>query len=266
MFSPHYFRALQHRPQTTSPWSHCALNVCLYQPRRKHWALSEYAAQPQPGRLQLGGSRIQWRDGALHVDIDERTAPWRRPLRGTVILRPQGPSFAPQRLHPSRPHHWCAVAPCARAEVHLSAPHAHWQGRAYHDANWGGEPLARAFAGWHWQRAWHPEGTWVHYAPRLLDGPAPVPVSTLFRPDGTSAHLAAPPLTPMPNTLWKLQRQCGGTGGEVRRLEDTPFYSRSHLDLALPHGTAQAMHEQLDLRRYTRPWVQFLLPFRMRRG
>lgn len=265
VFSPHYSRALAGRPQTTSPWAHCALNVCLYQPRRQHWALSEVEARPQPDRLQLRGSRVAWRDGALHVHIDERTAPWGRPLRGTVIVQPQGPSFAPQRLHPTRPHHWCAVAPCARAQVRLEAPNLQWEGRAYHDANWGGEPLARGFTGWHWQRAWHPEGTWVHYAPRLLGAPTPAPVSALYRPDGTSAHLPAPQLSPLPRTLWGVERQCGGTGRETRRLEDTPFYSRSHLEVALPQGPVQAMHEQLDLQRYTQPWVQFLLPFRMRR-
>ena len=266
VFSPHYSRALAQRPQTTSPWAHCALNVALYRPGRSHWALSEYETRPDPTRLQLGASRVAWRQGALHVQVDERTAPWGRPLRGEVILQPQGPSFAPQRLHPSRPHHWCPVAPCARVQVHFDTPGVRWTGRAYHDANWGNEPLGRAFMGWHWQRTWHPEGTWVHYAPRLRDAPAPAALSTLYRPDGSSLVLPAPDTAPLPRSAWGVERQGSGAVRELRRLEDTPFYSRSHVEIALPHGRAQAMHEQLDLQRYNQPWVQFLLPFRIRRG
>ena len=50
-------------------------------------------------------------------------------------------------------------------------------------------------------------------------------------------------------------------------LEDTPFYNRS---LVAAHWQGQpvlAMHESLDLGRFTQPIVQAMLPFRMpRRG
>jgi carotenoid 1,2-hydratase len=49
----------------------------------------------------------------------------------------------------------------------------------------------------------------------------------------------------------------------VKTLEDTPFYTRSKIQVEGGHF----MHESLDLRRFRQAWVQFLLPFRMpRRG
>ena len=47
----------------------------------------------------------------------------------------------------------------------------------------------------------------------------------------------------------------------MKTLEDTPFYTRSEIQV----GGGQFMHESLDLHRFCRPWVQFLLPFRMPR-
>ena len=46
----------------------------------------------------------------------------------------------------------------------------------------------------------------------------------------------------------------------VKTLEDTPFYSRSVLS-----GDHAMMHESLDLDRFSKTWVQCLLPFRMPR-
>jgi carotenoid 1,2-hydratase len=47
-----------------------------------------------------------------------------------------------------------------------------------------------------------------------------------------------------------------------KTLEDTPFYTRSHL---LDASGNSVMHESLDLGRFSSKWVQRLLPFRMRK-
>ena len=51
----------------------------------------------------------------------------------------------------------------------------------------------------------------------------------------------------------------------MRTLEDTPFYSRSRIAASLGGERLEGVHEGLDLQRFTRPWVQALIPFRMRR-
>jgi carotenoid 1,2-hydratase len=48
-------------------------------------------------------------------------------------------------------------------------------------------------------------------------------------------------------------------------LEDTPFYARSVLETEVFGKRATAMHESLSLTRFSKPWVQAMLPFRMPR-
>ena len=50
----------------------------------------------------------------------------------------------------------------------------------------------------------------------------------------------------------------------VRKLEDTPFYSRTQVRMSgSAHG--EGVHESLDLDRFQSPWVRALIPMRMRR-
>jgi carotenoid 1,2-hydratase len=51
----------------------------------------------------------------------------------------------------------------------------------------------------------------------------------------------------------------------VRTLEDTPFYARSLIEATIDGEHGRGLHESLDMRRFTQPWVQTLLPFRMPR-
>jgi carotenoid 1,2-hydratase len=53
----------------------------------------------------------------------------------------------------------------------------------------------------------------------------------------------------------------------VRTLENAPFYARSHIATRIEGVETEAIHESLDLRRFSANWVRMLLPFRMpRRG
>jgi carotenoid 1,2-hydratase len=49
----------------------------------------------------------------------------------------------------------------------------------------------------------------------------------------------------------------------VRSFEDTPFYARAHVEARVGGRVGRGVHESLDLDRFRRPSVQFLLPFRM---
>lgn len=52
----------------------------------------------------------------------------------------------------------------------------------------------------------------------------------------------------------------------LRTYEDTPFYARSLAAATFGGKPATVVHEALSLDRFASPWVQFLLPFRMRRA
>jgi carotenoid 1,2-hydratase len=57
----------------------------------------------------------------------------------------------------------------------------------------------------------------------------------------------------------------GGNATLARTLEDTPFYNRSELTTTLSGQSVRAVHEAVDLDRFKKGWVQFMLPYRMRR-
>ena len=78
-------------------------------------------------------------------------------------------------------------------------------------------------------------------------------------------RIESPGLQHLPKgRLWRVAlpaRIAGQVIEGLKRLEDTPFYTRSQI---LTEASS-FMHESLDLTRFCQPWVQFLLPFRMPR-
>jgi carotenoid 1,2-hydratase len=51
----------------------------------------------------------------------------------------------------------------------------------------------------------------------------------------------------------------------LRTLEDTPFYARSLIAADVGGERGTGLHESLCMRRFSKGWVQTLLPFRMPR-
>jgi len=51
----------------------------------------------------------------------------------------------------------------------------------------------------------------------------------------------------------------------MKTLTDSPFYARSVIETRLLGQTLTAVHESLDMARFTAPWVQAMLPFRVPR-
>jgi carotenoid 1,2-hydratase len=70
-------------------------------------------------------------------------------------------------------------------------------------------------------------------------------------------------------TAWGIHRHSFREGEKATRLEesleDTPFYARSVIRATMLGHDVVAMHETLDARRFSSPWVQSLLPWRMPR-
>ncbi|MFG5407502.1 hypothetical protein ABXN37_04465 [Piscinibacter sakaiensis] len=159
VFSPYYAWARRRGP--TDPLAHCAVNVALYGPGGR-WAMTERGARSverDARQLRIGRSRLQWCDEGLAIDIDEVAAPWPRPLRGRILLRPGAAwGHTAHALDAAGRHRWSPLAPWARAEVQLSHPAWDWQGPAYLDANAGDRPLEADFEAWSWSRLARADG------------------------------------------------------------------------------------------------------------
>jgi carotenoid 1,2-hydratase len=278
VFSPYYRRAFL-RDASTSPDEHCAINVCLYSPGATRWTMTERCArhvQREARDFVIGPSRVGWRDDALHIDIDERSAPLPRAVRGTLRLRPQGLSRFVAALDARGLHRWGPIAPCARIEVQMQSPALRWSGAAYFDSNEGDEPIERAFTRWDWLRtapaADGASAVLYDVLPRDERRGASRLLAQRFHADGSASPFEAASRQALPATpLWRVARQVRAGEAPARvlhTLEDTPFYARSLIELALPGGPrVAAVHETLDVTRLRSPVVQAMLPFRMpRRG
>lgn len=273
MFSPAYARARRATPSGADPFEHCALNICLYGPTGA-WAFPEFRAPAEgPGRgpdhWQLGRSHLKWRDdGVLEVVFDERRSPFGQPLRGSLRLTPGVGLPAPVCLDAAGRHRWWPAAARSRAEVSLVAPALSFSGSAYFDSNWGDEPLEAGFSRWTWCRGETEDGVAILYDTCPRQGP-PVQRGFHVRGDGSVDDIQPAQHTDLPTAGWRVFRDARSDDGRpvrlLRTLEDTPFYNRNLLSLGLAGQPVTAVHEALDLDRFATGWVQFLLPFRIRR-
>ena len=279
VFSPYYAWARARHGGLADAQRRGAINGALYASGGgpgARWAMTERGAsalQRNAHTLTIGPSALQWDGGALTITLDERCAPLPRRLRGRLRLHPQALGApAPLQLDSAAEHHWWPIAPCARIEVDLSEPAWRWQGQAYLDSNRGSVPLERSFASWQWARAaLDAQRSAVAYDAVALDGSSRH-IALQFDSQGRCQPFDAPPMQALPPApvfrVPRSQRSDALHPPQVQRtLEDTPFYNRS---LVQAHWLGQpvlAMHESLQMARFTRPVVQAMLPFRMpRRG
>jgi carotenoid 1,2-hydratase len=266
VFSPYY--ALARARGVAEPENHVALNVALYGPRRA-WAMTERGAGALvrgAERLAVGPSAMAWDGTALTVRFDERSAPLPRRLRGTVRLFPAALGAETFPLDAAGLHRWTPIAPAARVEVALDEPSLAWSGHGYLDTNTGDEPLERGFSRWDWARAEARGEAAILYDAWRRDG-SRLALALRARADGTLERVAMPEASALPRTpLWRIRRTAHGEAPRVTAtLEDTPFYARSTIATRLFGMDARAVHESLDLDRFSRAWVKALLPFRMPR-
>lgn len=264
-FSPYY--AAARKRAAADPLEHVAMNVALYRRDRKKWALTERRSPFRSGdALAIGSSSMQWRGDALRVQIDERTCPLPSRLRGAITLHPEAPTGAPRTLDGAGAHLWWPIAPRSRVEVVFEQPQLRFSGNAYLDSNTGDGPLEEAFRSWSWSRLSSRDRTLVSYHVERRDGSRGT-TDLLF--GGDVRELPPGEAQALPRSRWGLPRTAHGPSGAhielERTLEDTPFYSRAQLRAELAGESFEGVHEGLDLDRFERPWVQALIPFRMRR-
>lgn len=262
----------------------CAMNVAVYGPRGRLWALTEQRideSDREANALSLGRSSMRWqRDEAgdhLVVDLDELTSPFPRRVpqrvKGRVTFRPSGVGQASFPLDEAGQHTWWPVAPLGRIEVELSEPGLRFSGHGYHDANAGDTPLESAFSRWSWCRA------------RIDDDRAAITYDVVdrlgrerslalevSRGDGGVANVVPTKVVSaaaLPSTGWRLPRSARTEGASPRvhrELEDGPFYARTLVDTRLAGRSVVAMHETMSLDRLAQSWVRFLLGFKIGRA
>ncbi|MGY6710542.1 MAG: hydratase [Rhizobiaceae bacterium] len=270
MFSPWY--AWARGRGAADPEHHVAINAILYRPEGKKWAMTERGRRDlhrSPLHIAVGPSSMRWCAGRLIVEIDEWTVPVPGRLRGTIEIEP-GPVFEQvHQLDGAGRHRWRPVAPLGRVEARFTTPDCSFAGHAYLDMNAGDEPLEKGFGSWTWSRSALPDGgTGIFYDVEARKAAGP-PIANRYSPDGTVACLAAPPTRQLPGTLWRVARTARSeatiASGQVRTLEDTPFYTRSSFSAEIGDMTCPTICESVDLDRFASRWVQALLPFKMPR-
>ena len=265
MFSPYYAWS-----RRRDPLDHCAVNVALYGPRGRRWAMTERGSASlarSRDRLAIGASALSWDGAALTIDLDEVAAPIPRRIRGAVRVEPEflHPDSFPLDAHGR--HAWRPIAPAARVSVALAAPDLTWRGHGYFDTNAGAESLSEGFSRWSWSRATLAEGAAILYDAERRDG-GPISLALRFDRTGRCESFAPPPLADLPRTRWRLPRRTRSEDGAAvveRDFEDTPFYSRSLVSARLFGEPAVSVHESLSLDRFDRALVRLMLPFRMPR-
>ncbi|MEM9383725.1 MAG: carotenoid 1,2-hydratase [Pseudomonadota bacterium] len=267
VFSPYYAAARRRGP--TNPLNHAALNVALYGPPAPRWALTERASQAierSSSRLRFAKSDLDWDGDRLRVRIDERTAPLGRTVRGEVLVTPRTVTDTLIELSAAGNHCWWPIAPYCDVVVRINEPRVRWVGTGYLDSNFGDAPLERHFRRWDWCRAVTGDNeAVVQYNVDRRDGSQPVLAAKVLG-SGEMRPLPVLPIAEANRGVWGVQRSTRadtGTRPQLREtLEDTPFYTRSVLDTALYGQRVDAVHESLDLDRFSARWVQTLIPFR----
>lgn len=269
MFSP-YYAAARRRTAAADPLHHCAVNVSLYGPGGKRWAMTERGRAGltrDATTLQIGPSALRWDGAALTIDIDEWTVPWPSRLRGRVRVHPRSLPAGDHALDAAGRHRWQPIAPSARVEVDMQAPALRWAGPGYLDSNRGDAPLEADFVRWDWSRMALPhDGAAVLYDVDGRDGRA-TSLALRFDAQGGVQEVEAPRCVTLPPSAWRVPRgtRSEGTARVLRTLEDAPFYARSLVETRWLGAAVTAMHESLALDRFSQRWVQALLPFRMPR-
>ena len=271
VFSPYYARARRRAP--ADPERYCSFNVILYGPgRRKCWSMTERSTAQLSRcaqRYALGPSSIEWDGHTLLARIDERCVPVPRRMQGSIRIRPGALTPHSFLLDRHGRHRWHPLSPQARVDIDFPGLGIRWSGRGYLDSNEGNEPLADGFSGWDWTRVRLDNGDClVRYEARAAQR-QPHRLALRFSPDGALTSEQAAATATLPKTrIWRMPRRMpSASAGDtlLRTLEDTPFYARSLVTLDGPDGRGVGVHESLSMTRFSRAWVQTLLPFRMPR-
>ena len=267
-FSPDYHRARARGG--ASALGYASMNVALYARGASAWALQEQVIRETDrtaSGVVIGTSSMRWDGDRLVVDIDERTSPIPRRVRGRVIIHPEVQPGVELAIDAEAEHRWWPVAPVARIDVDFDQPRLRFSGHGYHDANAGGRPIDAAFERWSWSRARFEQSALLTYDVVTASGDDRA-LALRIDPSGAVEDLERTWRTPLATTGWRLPRQVrvdeGAEARVVRSLEDGPFYARALIETRLGGARVTAVHEELAAHRLRIPLVRLLTRARMR--
>ncbi len=250
------------------PENHVCLNVALYSPGAKRWAMTERGEESltrTADTIQIGPSTMVWDGEALIIQFSETCAPIPRKISGTVKVTPDALATQCFALDAKGKHRWTPISPRARVQVVIDQPELSWDGSGYVDSNAGDEPLEEGFSQWNWSRAHGTNMTSVFYEGDRRDG-SKFNLALQFDKSGHAVEVAPPPLVRLPRTTWLVPRETRADAGHgatiVKSWENAPFYSRTALSTQLYGERVEAVHESLSLDRLRSPIVRFMVPFR----
>jgi carotenoid 1,2-hydratase len=243
------------------PREHAAVNFALYHRGvRTHWVLTEYGdvhLSPDGKRLTIGRSWLQYDEGRLTAEVQDKTTPflmtdWGTPTKVSLELVPEGPTHGEVQLVPGLSHHWRPIAARAHAKVELDG--LSLSGRGYHDGNYGDVPLGSDLKGWEWVRVHGPDATQITYRP-WSGSPAHVVKVTQDAAELQPTPMKAPESV---RTNWGLS--VPRTLGVL--LESSPFYARLESTCDETH----ALGEVADFQRFHSPSIRWMANFKTRNG
>ncbi len=265
VFSPYYARA--RRKGLGHAENHCAINVALYG-GTKRWAMTERGkadVSRTESEFVCGPSSMRVEGDVVTISINERCMPWPLALKGHVKIHLSRCYDSPVSLDDGELHQWRAVAPHARIEVEFTAPELRWRGNAYHDMNWGAEPLEKAFKDWTWSRVHDENGAVVFYDARRFDESCKA--FGLRFAEGVVKEVNLPSARSLKRGLWGMRQDVRSETAPVlvAKLEDAPFYTRNHVRITHDGRGHDAFQETLSLEKFDTRLVQMMLPFRMPR-
>ncbi|ADO74833.1 carotenoid 1,2-hydratase [Stigmatella aurantiaca] len=263
LFSPRYSVTAR---QGGQPWEHAAVNFALYRKGvRLCWVLSEYPhlALESAWRLRIGGSTLSYEGNRVRMEVEERTAPWGRPVRANLTLEPLTPLGTEVQLVPDLPHWWQPMAPRARARLEWVTEGQVLEGLGYHDTNHGAEQLGARLPGWRWARTHGGQETVVDYV--LPGGVAPVRVKAGEQGVQCEREAHGLAVPSMGRTGWGLRvprhLHAGPLMvGEAKLLESSPFYAR----VEARRNGLDTLGEVADFRRFHLPYIRWMAHFRTR--
>jgi carotenoid 1,2-hydratase len=266
VFSPSYAARLR-RGEPALPEEHPAVNLALYEDGRpRAWVMSEYGRDAWHGEVAIADSRL----AGLKLEIRDRSAPFLASLagvgarvEGSVELEALSAPLQEVALDAGKQHRWQVIVPRGRVRVRFTRPRFEFEGVGYHDINHGDSRLEAAFSRWSWARFHEKERTVVLYSARERSGAARALVVDDCDPRSAEVAEGEPR-----SVGWGLHMpewfSAGGLRCQTKELlQVAPFYARYS---ALLDGRVAGMGEYLDLDRFARPGLQFLLRFKTRKS
>ncbi|MCR9068044.1 MAG: carotenoid 1,2-hydratase [Rhodobacteraceae bacterium] len=252
------------------PANHCCLNVVTYG-HGGRWTMTDRgrdALRLGADRIEIGPSAMEWRDGALVIEIDEMSTPHAQKVRGAVIVRPSALTSVELPLTGDGAHIWRPFAPKADIEVRIDRKGWSWTGHGYFDANFGTRALEADFSYWSWGRFPLRDGAACFYDAVRRDG-STLNTAIGFSEDGKPMAIDAPPVAHLRRPGWMVRRETRADAGyrprQVKAMLDAPFYNRSAIRTQINGEETVGVYEALDLDRFRGPWLMPMLAVRVPR-